>query len=45
VTVIVNGEVVNYAFNCSTTSGAIALQSEGAPIEYRQVVLTPLRQK
>lgn len=42
VTVMVNGEVVNYAFDCSITSGAIALQSEGAPIEYRDVLLTPL---
>lgn len=42
VTVVVNGEVVNYAFNCSVDSGAVALQSEGAPIEYREVVFTPL---
>ncbi|MGC1274287.1 MAG: DUF1080 domain-containing protein [Planctomycetaceae bacterium] len=42
VTVKVNGDVVNYAFNSSVTTGAIALQSEGAPIEYRSVVLTPL---
>lgn len=42
VTVVVNGEVVNDATNCSISSGAIALQSEGAPIEYREVVLTPL---
>ena len=42
VTVLVNGDVVNYAYNCNIESGAIALQSEGAPIEYRKVVLTPL---
>ncbi len=42
VTVKVNGEIVNYAFNSSVTKGAISLQSEGAPIEYRAVVLTPL---
>ena len=42
VTVKVNGEIVIYAFNCSMSEGAIALQSEGAPIEYRAVVLTRL---
>lgn len=42
VTVKVNGEIVNYAFDCSVREGAIALQSEGAPIEYRAVVLSPL---
>jgi Domain of Unknown Function (DUF1080) len=42
VTVKVNGEVVNYAYNSSVRRGAISLQSEGAPIEYRAVVLTPL---
>jgi len=42
VAVKVNGEIVNYAFDCSVSSGAIALQSEGAPIEYRSVVLSPL---
>jgi hypothetical protein len=38
----VNGELVNHATNCSVTSGAIALQSEGVPIEYRNIRLTPL---
>ena len=42
VTVLVNGEVVNYAYDCGDTSGAICLQSEGAPIAYRKVQLTPL---
>ncbi|WP_165223276.1 3-keto-disaccharide hydrolase [Aquisphaera insulae] len=39
----VNGELVNEATNCNVTKGAICLQSEGAPIEYRDIVLTPLR--
>jgi len=43
VTVKVNDEIVNYAFDCSTSNGAIALQSEGAPIEYRSVVFSPLK--
>ena len=42
VIVKVNGDLVNRATNCSVTSGAISLQSEGAPIEYRNIILTPL---
>jgi hypothetical protein len=38
----VNGDLVNEATNCSVTRGAISLQSEGTPIEYRNIVLTPL---
>ena len=39
----VNGELVNHATNVSETSGAIALQSEGTPIQFRSVRLTPLK--
>jgi hypothetical protein len=42
VTVWVNGDLVNHATNCSVTRGAICLQSEGAPIEYRSIRLEPL---
>ena len=38
----VNDELVHKATNCSVTHGAICLQSEGAPIEFRNIVLTPL---
>ncbi|MFO0948390.1 MAG: DUF1080 domain-containing protein [Planctomycetota bacterium] len=38
-TLIVNGDVVNYAWDLSDTKGAISLQSEGAPIEFRNIVL------
>jgi hypothetical protein len=38
----VNGDLVNHATDCSVTRGAICLQSEGAPIEYRNIILTPL---
>ena len=44
VIVQVNGDLVNHATNCSVTRGAIALQSEGASIEYRNIRLTPLNQ-
>lgn len=42
ITLIVNGDVVNYGWNASQTKGAIALQSEGAPIEFRNIVLRTL---
>lgn len=45
VTVKVNGELVNECTNCSETKGAIALQSEGAEIEYRNIVLRPLEKE
>ena len=38
----VNGDLVNHATNVSETQGAIALQSEGTPIQYRHIVLRPL---
>lgn len=38
----VNGDLVNHATDCSVTKGAISLQSEGAPIEYRNIVLKPI---
>ncbi len=41
--VFVNDDLVNEATNCSVTKGAIALQSEGALIHYRNVKLTPLK--
>jgi hypothetical protein len=43
VLVKVNGKLVNHATNSSETRGAIALQSEGTPIEFRKVELTPLQ--
>ena len=42
ITVTVNGDLVNEASDCSVTEGAISLQSEGAPIEFREIVLTLL---
>jgi len=37
IAVWINGEIVNHATNTTATEGAICLQSEGAPIEYRNV--------
>ncbi len=45
VIVKVNGKVVNHATKLSQSKGAIALQSEGTPIEYRNIKLTPLKMK
>jgi hypothetical protein len=42
VVVLVNGVLQNVATECSDKSGRICLQSEGAPIEYRNIWLEPL---
>ncbi len=42
VVLTVNGRVMNIATDCELTSGWICLQSEGAPIEFRNVRLEPL---
>lgn len=38
----INGDLVNHAINTNVTEGAIALQSEGTPIEFRNIKLVPL---
>jgi hypothetical protein len=42
VKVFVNGDLVNEAWDCSASSGAICLQAEGTAIEYRKVQIRPL---
>ncbi len=44
VIVKVNGELVNHATKVSQTRGAIALQSEGTPIEFREIKLQKLEE-
>ena len=39
----VNGDLVNHATNVSQTQGAIALQSEGTPVQFRNIELRQLR--
>ena len=39
----VNGDLVNDGISCSTRRGQIALQSEGAEIEFRKLELTKLK--
>jgi hypothetical protein len=43
ITVKVNGDLVNHATKVGQTKGAICLQSEGAEINFRNIVLTPLK--
>lgn len=38
----VNGELVNRGTDCTADSGRIALQAEGAPVEFRKLELTAL---
>jgi hypothetical protein len=42
IVVFVNGVLQNVATKCSERSGKICLQSEGTPIEYRNVYIEPL---
>ncbi len=40
----VNGYLVNDGFDCTANEGRIALQAEGAEVEFRKVILTPITQ-
>ncbi|MEK6478053.1 DUF1080 domain-containing protein [Catalinimonas sp. 4WD22] len=42
VKVWLNGELVNHGYNCTASSGQIALQAEGVEVEFRKVALTPI---
>lgn len=39
----VNGEMVNHGSKCTAAEGRIAIQAEGTEVEFRKVVLTPLK--
>jgi hypothetical protein len=41
----VNGKLMNEASDCSLTGGKICLQSEGAPIEFRNITIEPAGEK
>lgn len=43
ITVWVNNIMVNSGYNCTTTKGQIAIQAEGAEVEFRKVELTKLK--
>jgi hypothetical protein len=38
----VNGDFVNEGYDCTANKGRIALQAEGAEMEFRKILLTPL---
>jgi hypothetical protein len=38
----VNNDLVNYGYNCTAQKGKIALQAEGAEVEFSKVELTPI---
>ncbi len=42
VKVWVNGDLVNYGYNCTATKGQIAVQAEGSEVEFRKLELTPI---
>ena len=43
ITVVLNGKQVNEATGCDALAGKVGLQSEGGAIEFRNVLLTPLK--
>lgn len=43
VRVWVNGDLVNDGYNCTARKGRIAVQAEGAPVEFRRFDYTPIR--
>lgn len=43
VKVWVNNVLVNSGYNCTANKGQIALQAEGAEVEFRDLILTPLK--
>ena len=38
----VNGDLVNNGYNATVSKGQIALQAEGAEVEFRKILLTPI---
>ena len=38
----VNGDLVNYGYDCTANSGQIAVQAEGSEVEFRKLDLTPI---
>ena len=44
VKVWVNGDMVNHGYDCTTSSGQIALQAEGSEVEFRKVFITPIKE-
>ncbi len=45
ITTVVNGKAVNKGWNASPTLGFLALQSEGAEVEFRNWIISPLEKE
>lgn len=43
VKVWVNGDLVNYGYDCTADKGQIAVQAEGSEVEFRKLELTPIK--
>lgn len=43
VKVWVNGDLVNYGFDCTANEGQIAVQAEGSEVEFRKLELAPIQ--
>ena len=43
VKVWVNGDLVNHGMKCTVSKGQIALQAEGSEVEFKGLILTPLK--
>lgn len=39
----VNGDLVNYGYDCTADKGQIALQAEGSEVEFRKLMLTTIK--
>ncbi|MEA1876811.1 MAG: family 16 glycoside hydrolase, partial [Bacteroidota bacterium] len=39
----VNGDLVNFGYDCTTWKGQIALQAEGSEVEFKKLLLTQLK--
>lgn len=37
-----NGDLVNYGFDCTASKGQIAIQAEGSEVEFRKIEITPI---
>lgn len=40
----VNGDLVNYGFDCTANEGQLAVQAEGSEVEFRKLEVTPITQ-
>src|SRR4030095_5758572 len=40
----VNGDLVNYGYNCTANKGNTALQAEGSEVEFRKLEITPIKE-